>query len=208
MDWSTYYNMMSMNNWNYPMMNYSMAGYQNPYQNLNMSLWNYQNPYYMPGSNTAGQTNPAFKGNTNTEDKEKPVKEAPVKAEPKDYVSISKDGTLYNSEIYTGASDKIAEYKKEYKRKNRNSLIGALATVIGSIALGLVAGPKIAKALKLKPDTLLGAMASDDKKVRYTLSGFMGALPGVVGAAIVSDGVFWKKDLKEKYQFEKVNVAA
>ena len=200
MDWSTYYNMMSMNNWNYPMMNYSMMGYQNPYQNLNMSLWNYQNPYYMPGSNTAGQTNPAFKGNTNTEDKEKSVKEAPVKAEPKDYVSISKDGSVCGGEVYAGKPEEVAEYKKEYDRKLLNRNIWGMTCMIGGAVLGWLTGPKLAKVLKAKPDSLYEGVIG---------SGLVhGFLPGAVTGISLLCGNGWKKDLKEKYQFEKVNVAA
>ena len=209
MNWDDYYNMMSMNNWSYPMMNYySMMGYQNPYQNWNMSLWNYQNPYNTTGGNTAGQTNPAFKGNTNTEGKEKTTKETPAKTELKGYINIAKDGTVYNSEIYTGSPDKIAEYKKEYKRKDRNHTIGAYAAMIGGIVLGVIAGPKIAKALKLKPGNWFGDMASDDKVMRYITSGINGEIIGVgTGVAVLeSDG--WKKDLKEKYQLEKLDTAA
>lgn len=209
MDWNSYYNMMSMDNYSYPMMNYSMMGYQNPYQ-WNMSLWNYQNPYYYGGNNVS------FKGNEDktqiaAQTEQLKAKTETAKAEPKEYIGIHKDGTLSEAKVYEGSPEKIAEYRKEYKRKNKNRNIAEWATVLGGIALGLVAGPKAAKALRSKPGTLgdFAALIDDASKAeRYFTSGTLGLTLGAVGALGIelSDG--WKKDLKEKYDLKQLDAVA
>ncbi len=206
MDWNSYYNMMSMDNYSYPMMNYSMMGYQNPYQ-WNMSLWNYQNPYYYGGNNVS------FKGNEDktqiaAQSEQTNAKAETAKADPKEYVSILKDGTLSEAKVYEGSPKKIADYRKEYKRKENNREIAEWATFIGVTALGVLAGPKIAKALKLKPDTWFGDMASNDKVIKYITSGVNAAILGAAGAFCIelSDG--WKKDLKEKYDLKQLDAVA
>ncbi len=210
MDWSTYYNIMSMDNYGYPMINYSMPGmgYQDPYQNLNMPIWNYQNPYYWGGNNQI-QSNVSFKGNTQSETTSETTKQPEtVKNESKDYISILNDGTLIKSSVYEGAPEKIAAYRQEYKRQERNRTIGKIALVLGGTALGIIAGPKIAKALKLKPDTWFGDMASNDKFLRYMISGTNGMVSGAIGALILDNCNGWKKDLKNKYNLKPLDMAA
>lgn len=218
MDWSTYYNMMSMGNYGYPMMDYSMMGYQNPYQNWNMPVWNYQNPYYYGGYNVnfkgnedKTQTAAAQTGQTSAQTEQLKAKTETAKAEPKEYVSILKDGTLSEAKVYEGSPKKIADYRKEYKRKENNREIAEWATVLGGIALGLVAGPKAAKALRSKPGTLgdFAALIDDASKAeRYFTSGTLGFTLGAVGALGIelSDG--WKKDLKEKYDLKQLDAVA
>lgn len=215
MDWSTYYNMMSMGNYGYPMMDYSMMGYQNPYQNWNMPVWNYQNPYYYGGNNVSfkgnedkTQTAAAQTGQTSAQTEQLKAKTETAKAEPKEYVSILKDGTLTKSNIYEGSPEKIAEYKKEYKKKENNREIAKWATLIGVTALGVLAGPKIAKALKLKPGTWFGDMASNDKVTRYIASGTNGLVVGASGAMGIDLCDGWKKDLKEKYDLKQLDAVA
>ena len=112
------------------------------------------------------------------------------------------------AKVYEGSPEKIAEYKKEYKKKENNREIAKWATLIGVTALGVLAGPKIAKALKLKPGTWFGDMASNDKVTRYIASGTNGLVVGAVGALGIelSDG--WKKDLKEKYDLKQLDAVA
>ena len=199
MDWNSYYNMMSMNSWNYPMMSYSMIGYQNPYQNWNMPLWNYQMPYYYNGAQTS---NPSFTGRENTAPAEEKQK-TPAKTEPKEYVNIHKDGSLSKSTAYIGKPETIEAYKKEYKRKQKNRDIASWATFLGAMALGAIAGPKVFKLIESKYGTMFAS--NTDRRI---YSAIYSAIPGALGVAGIQAGGSWKKDLKEKYQLEKLDLTA
>ena len=201
MDWNTYYSMLSnygnfgngYNNWNYQ--NLMM---QNPMmQNLNMPIWNFpQSGYY------GYSQSPNFQGQTTTTTaKKQEATTTEQKSEPKKaYIAVSENGTIGKpAKIYEGTPEKIAEYQEKYKSKKRNRKIAEVGVFLGSIALAVFAGPKIAKALKLKPGSWFGDMASDNKVIKYITSGITGAGIGGLSAAIIDESNGWKKDLRDKY---------
>ena len=107
---------------------------------------------------------------------------AEVKEEPKEKKEVfvmGKDGSFKNMKYIETTPEKIAEYKKAYKKESNTKMALAFGTFFASMALAAYVGPKAFKAMKLKDGNILNDLfVKGDKLENAMMNGLLDGIPG------------------------------
>lgn len=159
-----------------------------------MQMMNYQMPYnygYPMG-------NVAFLGNTQRQQAPNSViSEAAtqVKKDDTQLIGINvKTGEMENINIYEVSPEKLEDYKtnlkKLQKKENQKTILtilAGLATVAGGFAIGAYGGPKLCKALKIKPNSTLESLLGTSPDEQSFMCGIGAGLLSALGFGIYEE---------------------
>ena len=136
---------------------------------------------------------------------------AEVKEEPKEKKEVfvmGKDGSFKNMKYIETTPEKIAEYKKAYKKDSNTKMALALGTFFAALGIAAFVGPKAFKAMKLKDGSVLKELfASGDKLSDPLMSGLLlGGIPGAFIGDRIESSI--GKNLDKKIFGEKAELQA